>query len=58
MTANITACLVIYNEEPVIRRCLSSIRNVVDEIAVVHDGSGRLLCPRSFYADLPGHLQF
>jgi glycosyltransferase involved in cell wall biosynthesis len=38
MTTNITACLVIYNEEAVIRRCLSSIRDVVDEIAVVHDG--------------------
>ena len=38
MTTNITACLVIYNEEGVIRRCLSSIRNVVDEILVVHDG--------------------
>jgi len=38
MTTNITACLVIYNEEAVIRRCLSSIRDVVDVIAVVHDG--------------------
>lgn len=38
MTTNITACLVIYNEEAVIRRCLSSIRNAVDDIAVVHDG--------------------
>jgi Glycosyl transferase family 2 len=38
VTTNITACLVIYNEEAVIRRCLSSIRNAVDDIAVVHDG--------------------
>lgn len=34
----ISACLVIYNEEKVLQRCLSSIQNVVDEIIVVHDG--------------------
>ena len=34
----ITACLVVYNEEPVIRRCLDSLTGVVDEIVVVHDG--------------------
>lgn len=34
----ITACLVVHNEEQVIRRCLESIKDVVDEIVVVHDG--------------------
>ncbi len=35
---SITACLVIYNEEKVIERCLKSIKDLVDEIIVVHDG--------------------
>ncbi len=34
----ISACLVVYNEEKNIRRCLDSIHGVVDEIIVVHDG--------------------
>lgn len=34
----ITACLVIYNEEKIIGRALSSIVDLVDEILVVHDG--------------------
>jgi glycosyltransferase involved in cell wall biosynthesis len=34
----ITACLVVYNEESVIERCLASIKDLVDEIIVVHDG--------------------
>ncbi|MCX6792476.1 MAG: bifunctional glycosyltransferase/class I SAM-dependent methyltransferase [Candidatus Falkowbacteria bacterium] len=34
----ISACLVVYNEELVIERCLKSIASVVDEIIVVHDG--------------------
>lgn len=34
----ISACLVIHNEEKVIKRCLDSIKDVVDEIIVVHDG--------------------
>ena len=34
----ITACLVIHNEETVIRRCLESMKGIVDEILVVHDG--------------------
>lgn len=34
----ISACLVIYNEEKVLDRCLQSIKNVVDEIIIVHDG--------------------
>lgn len=34
----ISACLVIYNEEEVLDRCLSSIKEVVDEIIIVHDG--------------------
>jgi len=33
----ISACLVVYNEEKNIRRCLASLRGVVDEIIVVHD---------------------
>lgn len=34
----ITFGLVVYNEEKLIRRCLSSIKDVADEIIVVHDG--------------------
>ena len=34
----ISACLVVYNEEKVIRQCLNSIKDLVDEIIVVHDG--------------------
>ncbi len=36
--AKISACLVIRNEEKVIRRCLDSIKDAVDEIIIVHDG--------------------
>ncbi|MEM1577997.1 MAG: glycosyltransferase family 2 protein [Candidatus Aenigmatarchaeota archaeon] len=35
----ISACLVVHNEEKLIKRCLDSIKNVVDEIILVHDGS-------------------
>lgn len=34
----ISACLVVYNEEHNIRRCLDSLCDAVDEIIVVHDG--------------------
>ncbi len=34
----ISACLVVYNEEAVIERCLASIQKLADEIIVVHDG--------------------
>ncbi len=34
----ISACLVVHNEEALIGRCLNSLRDVVDEIIVVHDG--------------------
>lgn len=34
----ISACLVIHNEEKVLKRCLDSIASVVDEIIIVHDG--------------------
>ena len=34
----ISACLVVYNEEKVIRQCLDSIKGFVDEIILVHDG--------------------
>lgn len=34
----ISACLVVYNEATIIRRCLQSIQGIVDEIIVVHDG--------------------
>ena len=34
----ISACLVIRNEEKNLSRCLESIKNVVDEIIIVHDG--------------------
>lgn len=38
MNNTITACIVAYNEERLIGRCLESIAGVVDEIIVVHDG--------------------
>lgn len=38
MENKISACLVIYNEEKVLERCLESIKNLVAEIIVVHDG--------------------
>ncbi len=34
----ITACLVIYNEEKVLERCLQSLNGYVSEIIIVHDG--------------------
>lgn len=34
----ISACLIIRNEEKVLGRCLESLKTVVDEIVVVHDG--------------------
>lgn len=34
----ISACLVVFNEEKVIQRCLESIKDLADEIIVVHDG--------------------
>lgn len=34
----ISANLVVHNEEKLIRRCLESIKDVVDEIIVIHDG--------------------
>jgi len=37
----ISACLVVYNEEKNIRRCLDSLAGAVDEIIVVHDGECR-----------------
>lgn len=34
----ISACLVVYNEEKLIARCLDSLKGVVDEIILIHDG--------------------
>jgi len=36
--AKITATLIVYNEQDKIKKCLDAIKNVVDEIIVVHDG--------------------
>jgi len=36
--STISACLVVYNEEKLIERCLSSLVDLCDEIIVVHDG--------------------
>jgi len=38
MKKGISAILVVHNEEKVIRRCLESIKGVVDEILIIHDG--------------------
>lgn len=34
----ISVCLVVYNEEKIIERCLDSIKDLADEIILVHDG--------------------
>ena len=34
----ISACLVVHNEEKLIKRCLESLQGVVNEIILVHDG--------------------
>lgn len=36
---NISACLVIRNEEELLPRCLSSLTGVTDEIIIIHDGA-------------------
>jgi len=38
MKKGISAIIVAHNEEKVIRRCLDSIKDVVDEILIIHDG--------------------
>ncbi len=38
MKTKITFGLVVYNEQDLIRRCLESIKDVADEIILVHDG--------------------
>jgi glycosyltransferase involved in cell wall biosynthesis len=38
MNTKISACLIVYNEAKLIERCLQSIKNLADEIIVVHDG--------------------
>ena len=38
MKPGISALLVVYNEEKIIKGCLESIKDVVDEILIVHDG--------------------
>ncbi len=38
MSKKISACVVVYNEEAVIGRCLESVKAAADEIIVVHDG--------------------
>ncbi len=34
----ISACIIVYNEEGLIDRCLKSIKDIADEIIIVHDG--------------------
>ncbi|MBN2087475.1 glycosyltransferase [Candidatus Peregrinibacteria bacterium] len=38
MKQRISALVPIYNEENLIRRCLESLKDVVDEIIIIHDG--------------------
>ena len=38
MKPGISALLVVHNEEKVIKKCLESIKDVVDEILIIHDG--------------------
>ncbi len=41
MREDVTACLVAYHEEELIRRCVESIKKVTQHIIVVHDGPCR-----------------
>ncbi len=34
----ISVCLVVYNEDKIIERCLNSIKDLADEIVLIHDG--------------------
>jgi glycosyltransferase involved in cell wall biosynthesis len=61
----VSACVVVRNEEAVIERCLDSLRGVVDEIVLVHDGecedrtleiAERFGC-RVFVRPLVGHAE-
>lgn len=38
MQNKISACIVLFNEEEKIRRCLESLVGLVDEIVIIHDG--------------------
>lgn len=38
MSKTISACLVVYNEEKHIERCLNSISKIASEIIIIHDG--------------------
>ena len=38
MKKGISAIIVVHNEDNIIRRCLESIKDVVDEILIIHDG--------------------
>lgn len=70
MEPKISACLVVRNEEPVIERCLKSIKDVVDEIIVVHDGKcedktleickkyGAKIFVRKYSGNVEGHRVF
>jgi glycosyltransferase involved in cell wall biosynthesis len=62
---SVSACLVVRNEQAVIERCLESVRDVVDEVVLVHDGecedrtlqiAGRYGC-RIFVRPLVGHAE-
>ncbi len=39
LSDQITACLVVHNEEAVIERCLQSLEGITERIVVVHDGA-------------------
>lgn len=66
----ISACLVVYNEEKLIGRCLDSLCGVVDEIILVHDGEcndktleiaknyGAKIFVRSFVGEAEEHRPF
>ncbi|MDH3324465.1 MAG: glycosyltransferase [Candidatus Peregrinibacteria bacterium] len=38
MRKGISACIVLYNDGKIVEKCLKSIKDVVDEILIVHDG--------------------
>lgn len=66
----ISACLVIHNEDALLRRCLESIRTVAGEIIVVHDGDctddslkiateyGAIIFQRPFVGEAEHHRPF
>ena len=42
----ISLCMIVKNEERILKRCLDSVRDLVDEIIIVDTGSHKVGCSR------------